>query len=137
MFEIIVRCPDLALLAAAIEKHNASIPQSQPAPALPQNQPLSAPPPPAPVPVTGAPVQTAVATTPNPNYTPAPTVPVSAAPTYTLGQLAKAGAELAQGGKMPQVMALLQQYGIQAVTQLSPEHYGAFATALRGLGAQL
>lgn len=54
-----------------------------------------------------------------------------------MDQIAKAGAELAQAGKMPQLMALLQQHGVQAVTQLRPEQYGEFATALRGLGAQL
>ena len=54
-----------------------------------------------------------------------------------MDQIAKEGAELAQAGKMPQLMALLQQYGVQAVTQLRPEQYGEFATALRGLGAQL
>ena len=71
---------------------------------------------------------------------PAPTAPAvapTAAPAYTTEQIAKAGAELAQAGKMPQLMALLQQHGVQAVTQLRPEQYGEFATALRGLGAQL
>ena len=46
-----------------------------------------------------------------------------------MDQIAKAGAELAQAGKMPQLMALLQQHGVQAVTQLRPEQYGEFATA--------
>ena len=89
------------------------------------------------MPAPTAPVSTAPAAPP---AMPAPTAPAVApttAPTYTMDQIAKAGAELAQAGKMPQLMALLQQYGVQAVTQLRPEQYGEFATALRGLGAQL
>ena len=74
--------------------------------------------------------------------TPAPAVPVAPttpSPGYTLEQLSTAGANLtrADPSKMAQLVALLQQYGVQAVTQLAPEHYGAFATALRGLGAAI
>ena len=89
------------------------------------------------MPAPTAPVSTAPAAPP---AMPAPTAPAVApttAPTYTMDQIAKAGAELAQAGKMPQLMALLQQHGVQAVTQLRPEQYGEFATAIRGLGAQL
>lgn len=69
----------------------------------------------------------------------APVVPLSQGPTYTLAQIAKAGADLISQnpGLMPQVNALLAQYGVQAVTDVKPEHYGAFATALRGLGAKI
>ena len=67
----------------------------------------------------------------------APVVPVSDAPAYTLDQIARAGAALVDAGKMDQLLALLGQYGVRAVTQLQPEQYGAFATELRGLGAQI
>ena len=67
----------------------------------------------------------------------APAVPVAGAPTYTLDQIAKAGASLVDAGKMEPLLALLSRYGVQAVTQLAPEHYGAFATELRALGAQI
>ena len=63
--------------------------------------------------------------------------PPAAAPTYTLDQLAKAGATLAQSGKMEQALALLAKYGVQTISQLKPEQYGAFATELRALGAQV
>ena len=66
----------------------------------------------------------------------APAVPVTA-PTYTLDQIAKAGANLVDAGKMEQLLALLTKYGVQAVTQLTPDQYGAFATELRALGAQI
>jgi hypothetical protein len=62
-------------------------------------------------------------------------VPV-AAPAYTLDQLARAGGALAQF-KMGDCRALLAKYGVQTVNQLVPEQYGAFATDLRALGAQL
>ena len=67
----------------------------------------------------------------------APVVPVGGAPTYTLDQIAKAGASLVDAGKMEPLLALLGRYGVQAVTQLAPEQYGAFATELRALGAQI
>lgn len=66
----------------------------------------------------------------------APAVPVTA-PTYTLDQIAKAGASLVDAGKMEQLLGLLTKYGVQAVTQLNPDQYGAFATELRALGAQI
>ena len=72
-----------------------------------------------------------------PQDTPAPAVPVATAPTYTLDQIAKAGASLVDAGKMEQLLALLAKYGVQAVTQLQPDQYGVFATELRTLGAQL
>ena len=59
------------------------------------------------------------------------------APSYTVEQLQKAGGDLitADQDKMPALMALLQQFGVPAVTSLKPEQYGPFATALRGIGA--
>lgn len=125
-------------LAAAIDKTalnitvpnegtlNFNMPAPTPAPvAAPASAPAPAPTPAAP-PVT--PMPTAAA--------PAPAVPVTA-PTYTLDQIAKAGANLVDAGKMEQLLALLTKYGVQAVTQLTPDQYGAFATELRALGAQI
>lgn len=95
----------------------AAVPPQMPAPAAPVTPPAPAP---APAPQTAAPV-----------------MPVAGAPTYTLDQIAKAGASLVDAGKMEPLLALLTRYGVQAVTQLAPEHYGAFATELRALGAQI
>ncbi len=65
-------------------------------------------------------------------------VPVTAAPQqYTIEQLQVAAAGLTSSGKMPQVMGILQNFGIQAMTELPQEQYGAFAAALRGAGAQI
>jgi hypothetical protein len=92
-------------------------------------------------PVAPAPAQTAVQTPaaqPTPVIsTPAPVV--TAAPSYTLEQINKAGADLltARPDIMPQLQALNQQFGVRYAGQLKPEQFGAFATALRGLGANI
>ena len=130
-------------LTTALEKSavNISVPQDTPSPVLPVTTPpasvVPTQPTPAPVatttpaPAPAAPAQTAAPTNP------APAVPVTTAPTYTLDQIAKAGASLVDAGKMEQLLALLAKYGVQAVTQLQPDQYGVFATELRTLGAQL
>lgn len=69
----------------------------------------------------------------------APVAPVAPAPTYTLEQVSRAGAELisADSGKLPQLRDLLQKYGVPAVSELKPDQLGGFATELRALGAQI
>lgn len=96
-----------------------------------------------------APVQTPVANTAPVNTAPvvnaAPSVPSAPAPSnaaavnYTIEQLSVAGAALCEQGKMPQLIALLGKYGVQAVTQLNPapETLNAFAAELKALGANL
>ena len=65
-------------------------------------------------------------------------VPTTAAvPGYSLEQLQVAAAGLTSSGKMPQVMGILQKFGIQAMTELPKERYGEFAAELRGAGAQI
>lgn len=137
-------------LTTALEKNAVNISVSQDTPVAPVATPAPVPPvtvPPAsvvptqptpapvatptPAPAPAAPAQTAAPTNP------APAVPVTTAPTYTLDQIAKAGASLVDAGKMEQLLALLAKYGVQAVTQLQPDQYGVFATELRTLGAQL
>ena len=112
--------------AAVAPAPAAAAPASAPAPVLtPASQPAAAPiAAPAPVPV------------PQPVAAP---VPLAAAPAYTIEQLAHAGADLymRDPAKGQQAQALLAQFGVQAVTQLPKERYGEFATALRGLGANL
>lgn len=130
-------------LTTALEKNavNISVSQDTPAPVPPVTMPPATvvPTQPTPAPVatpTPAPAPAAPAQTMAPTN-PAPTVPVTTAPTYTLDQIAKAGASLVDAGKMEQLLALLAKYGVQAVTQLQPDQYGVFATELRTLGAQL
>ena len=132
-------------LTTALEKNavNISVPQDTPTPVAPVAAPVTH----APVPPVTMPPATVVPTQPTPAPAspaqsvaptfPAPSVAVSTAPTYTLDQIAKAGASLVDAGKMEQLLALLAKYGVQAVTQLQPDQYGVFATELRTLGAQL
>lgn len=89
-----------------------------------------------------APVQPAVPVTVGTQQpqgvTGATAVPTTAMPQeYTLEQLQVAAAGLSGMGKMPQVMGILQRFGIQAMTELPRERYGEFATALREAGAQI
>jgi len=129
-----------------------TVPAGTTAPAVPPTAPMTAPTATAPIAGTldqAPPVNPTVATeTPVPTFAPtatntaspsnsSPGVPLAAPPTYTLDQLARAGASLAQSGKMEQALALLAKYNVQTVNQLSPDQYGAFATELRALGAQL
>ena len=103
---------------------------------------------PAPQPI--APAPQAVQETPQPPVpqTPAPQVATPApqtAPTVsqpqqkalTLNDIATVGAGLVDQGKMQQVIGLLGKYGVQAITQLQPTQFDAFAGELRALGATI
>ncbi|MBN6205567.1 hypothetical protein JYK21_03805 [Ralstonia pickettii] len=58
-------------------------------------------------------------------------------PTYTMDQLARAASQLMDAGKQAELVQLLGQFGVQALTALPQEQFGAFATKLRELGANL
>ena len=86
-----------------------------------------------------APVPTAPATSaavPTAPVTPAPAVPTSTH-TYTPDELAKAAMPLMDAGKQQELIGLVHQFGASSIPELRPEQYGAFATALRGMGAQI
>lgn len=68
--------------------------------------------------------------------TAAPAVPTSA-PQYTLDMIATAGSALIDAGKMDQLMGLLGKFGVESLTELAPESYGAVANELRALGAAI
>lgn len=79
-----------------------------------------------------APTPEAVPVAPTPEA-----VPVAPAQSYSLDDLAKAGIALMDQGKQADLLALLQQFGVTALPQIPKEQYGAVATAMRGLGAQI
>ena len=139
-----IRLPDIALLAQAM------LGQAQPAPTAPAfpQPPVSAPAlAPAPAPTIAQPASPTTAPARQlppaiPQAAPAPSnpvVPVTEPPKYSIDDIARAGAELAQQGsdKIAALTGLLQQFGLQAVTQLRPDQMGPFVTALRGLGARI
>ena len=64
-------------------------------------------------------------------------LPTSPGPQYTADQIMQAGATLMDAGKAGELMNLLASFNVPAVTALKPEQLGAFATALRQLGAQI
>ncbi len=63
-------------------------------------------------------------------------VPTSAQ-TYSMEQLAVAATQIVDAGRRTELVSLLNSFGVQALTALPKEHYGAFATQLRALGAKL
>lgn len=68
-------------------------------------------------------------------------LPSGAVPTvaheYTQDDLARAAMQLMDKGGMQQLQQLLAGYGCETLQQLPKEQYGNFATALRGMGAQI
>lgn len=102
---------------------------STPAPEMPSTPAPATPVAPAP----GAP------STPNP-ATPEP--PVSVVPTapakeYSLDELLTATAPLMDAGKIADLQALMQKYGVASMMEIPKEKYGELATDLRALGAKL
>lgn len=80
-----------------------------------------------------APVAPAAPTAPAAPAAPVPTTQVS----YKPDDLARAAMSLMDSGRQPDLIALLGQFGVVSIPDLRPEQYGAFATALRGMGAQI
>ena len=93
--------------------------------------------------VPAVPVQSAAPIQPTVSAaSPVPTAPVpQAVPTstrtYTPDELAKAAMQLMDSGRQNELLELLRQFGTNSIPALQPSQYGAFATALRGMGAQI
>ena len=110
-------------------------PAVQPVPTAPVVQP-------APVPTQAAAVPTAPVVTAPAAVAPAtPAKPAAAVPTaqssYTLDDLARAGMTLMDSGRQGDLLQLLARFGVDALPALPQAQYGAFATALREMGAQI
>lgn len=58
-------------------------------------------------------------------------------PSYTLDDISRAATTLMDAGRQGELIGLLKQFGIATLPDLPKEQYGAFATALRGMGAQI
>lgn len=129
MLEFVIKLDASPALIGALDKLTAAFSRA-PEIHTPKPAAINAPEPIAAAPVVSIPVAA-------PAAAPAPAVPVTAAPAYTVDRLSQAGAALVDAGKMDALMGLLSKYAVQAITQLPPEQYGAFATDLRGLGARI
>lgn len=132
-----IRLPDIALLAQALmgRPQPEAVTAPRPTAPTPAPQPAVNPTPAAVIPQTAAPTAPS-APAPSPAI---PMTPVTEAPKYSIDDIARAGAELAQQGpdKIAALTGLLQQFGLQAVTQLRTEQMGPFVLAMRGMGAQI
>ena len=98
---------------------------AQPAPAAPAQQ----------TPVTPPPAQPAPVQQPAPGPQPLPTTAVTQE--YTQDQISVAMAGLVSQGKQPEIMALIQGFGVSSLVELPKEQYGALAVKLREMGAQI
>lgn len=95
-----------------------------------------------PAPVQTVPIQQQVAVQQTPpvqqqQQVPVQQTPLASPPTYSIAQIQQACAPLIDAGKQPDIVNLIKSFGVQALTQIPTERLGEFATALRGLGAQI
>lgn len=111
--------------ASAKAEKTAPAPKPEPVKAA---EPATAP---APAPAAAPAPQPAPAPAPQP----APTTQPEAA--IDLSVIARAGAGLVDQGKMPEIMNLLKNYNVRAITELKQEQYADFAKDLRALGAAI
>lgn len=152
MTEIIIHCPEMDKLATALTTLSAAITEQTKvqkweseawAGAVPANAmetPAQIPAPPPAVPVNTQLPAAPVPQVYQPPVTPPPTAaPVAPPPAYTIDQLTTAAGLLIDKGPQAfqQLQGLLAKYNVKKVSDLPPEQYGAFATDLRGLGAQI
>lgn len=92
---------------------------------------------PAYTPPAAVPIQQATIT-PAPMQMPTTPAPVpTAQQTYTMEQLAVAATQLVDAGRRQELVTLLSNFGVQALTALPKEQYGNFATQLRAMGAKI
>lgn len=68
---------------------------------------------------------------------PVAAVPVAPAKEYSLDELLTATAPLIDAGKIADLQALMQKYGVASMMEIPKEKYGELATDLRALGAKL
>lgn len=120
---------------AYAKKAEAPVPAAQPAPTVqPAPQPVHVAPA---VPQTQPPSQPVASAAPVQASAPAPQPVPTTAQSYTQDELAKAAMTLMDTGRQAELQSLLASFGVEALPVLPKEQYGAFATALRGMGAQI
>lgn len=139
MMELTINVNGLDRLAEAIEQlvqiWGGGIPaivqqQAQPMQQPPvQQQPVQQPMQPQPIQQTPLPVPQ------QPPMQVIPTTPVSQA--FSMDQLAIAATSIVDAGKQDVLMGILSQFGVQFLTQISPDNYPALAARLREAGARI
>ena len=89
---------------------------------------------------TVVPTSSAASVTASPVVAPAAVTAPASTPVgreYNLDELARAAAVLMDNGKMAELAALVQKYGVPSLMQLDKSHFNAFAEDLKRLGAVL
>lgn len=89
-------------------------------------------------PVTAATPQPVTVVTQQPVQQPAATIPTTQVEnSFTQEQLAVAMSNAVSAGKMNTVVGILQQFGVQALTQIDPKDYNKVATMLMEAGVKV
>ncbi len=118
--------------AAPVAQPAAAHSITPPAPAAqPPAQPVPA------APAAPTPVQPPAQQTPPVPAQQAQTAVPTTAPTYTLEDLGRAGVAAQEMGKDAEVRALVASFGVSTLQELPETQYGAFAMALRSMGAPI
>ncbi|SFP10566.1 hypothetical protein SAMN04487888_10740 [Eubacterium callanderi] len=120
-------------------RQQALTPPTGQAPAVPPVQTVAQPAPAAPATPQPAPAQQPPVTPPPAQSAPAaqPLPTTAVAQEYTQDQISVAMAGLVSQGKQPEIMALIQGFGVSSLVELPKEQYGALAVKLREMGAQI
>ena len=114
-FEIMIHCPELVILADAIQSRKG-LPAV--AAAAPEPEP--------------------VAETVKPEPVPPESVTVSpTAVVYDKDTLVRAAAELMDQGKQQELLALLSRFNVPSMVALDPSQFAEFGAAMKEMGAKL
>ena len=68
---------------------------------------------------------------------PAPAPVPTSTQSYTQDDLARAAMTLMDAGRQTELLQLLKEFGVESLPALPAAQYGAFATRLRAMGAQI
>lgn len=135
--------PDVGAMTADLHPNMDTAPTVSPAlqvaPAPNTETPATVQEPDAPAPATPVAPAPVAPSTPDPaaHEPPVATVPTAPAKEYSLDELLTATAPLMDAGKIADLQALMQKYGVASMMEIPKEKYGELATDLRALGAKL
>ena len=115
-FEIMIHCPELVILADAIQSR-----KGLPAVAAAAPEPVA---------------ETVKPELPTANPEPAPVVEAAPA-AYDKDTLVRAAAELMDQGKQQELLALLSRFNVPSMVALDPSQFAEFGAAMKEMGAKL
>lgn len=113
-------------------KHTTEAPAPAPATPVVAAQPIAAS-----APITPAVPAPTAAPAAQPTTQPIAAVPTAPAKAYTIAELQAASAPLIDVGRIADLQALMQSFGVISMTDIPEDRYGELANKLRELGAQI